>query len=47
VRLATAYQLNGKNAEALAICEKLIADPQTHPTIKNVAQSIKAAATKK
>ncbi|MGB7762305.1 MAG: hypothetical protein WBL61_20895 [Bryobacteraceae bacterium] len=45
VRLAVAYQQSGKNDEALAICDKLIADPQTHPTIKGLAQNVKKAAT--
>jgi tetratricopeptide (TPR) repeat protein len=47
VRLATAYQLAGNNAEALAVVDKILADPQLHPTIKKVAESIKAAASKK
>jgi tetratricopeptide (TPR) repeat protein len=47
VRLASAYQLAGKNDEALAICDKLLADPQLHPQIKAVANNVKAAATKK
>jgi tetratricopeptide (TPR) repeat protein len=47
VRLASAYQLAGKNDEALAICDKLLADPQLHPQIKAVATNIKNAASKK
>ncbi len=47
VRLASAYQANGDNAEAIAIVDKLIADPATHPTIKQVAQNIKTAAEAK
>jgi len=47
VRLASAYQQAGKNAEALAIVDKLLADPQLHPAIKNVAMQVKAAASKK
>ncbi|MBZ5621831.1 MAG: DUF4919 domain-containing protein [Acidobacteriia bacterium] len=47
VRLASAYQQAGKNQEALEICDKLLADPQLHPAIKNVATSVKAAASKK
>lgn len=47
VRLASAYQLAGKNDEAIAICDKLLADPQLHPQIKAVANSVKAAASKK
>ena len=34
----------GKNDEAVAIVDKLLADPQLHPAIKQVAQSIKASA---
>jgi tetratricopeptide (TPR) repeat protein len=47
VRLASAYQLAGKNDEAIAICDKLLADPQLHPQIKAVATNVKAAASKK
>jgi tetratricopeptide (TPR) repeat protein len=47
VRLASAYQLAGKNQEALEICDKLLADPQLHPQIKAVAQNVKALASKK
>ncbi|HTS28792.1 MAG TPA: tetratricopeptide repeat protein [Bryobacteraceae bacterium] len=47
VRLASAYQQAGKNQEAIEICDKLLADPQLHPQIKSVAQSVKAAASKK
>ena len=47
MRLASAYQLAGKNDEALAICDKLLADPQLHPQIKAVATNIKNAASKK
>jgi tetratricopeptide (TPR) repeat protein len=47
VRLATAYQLAGNNAEAVVVVDKILADPQLHPTIKKVAESIKAAASKK
>lgn len=47
VRLASAYQQGGKNQEALEICDKLLADPQLHPAIKNVAMQVKAAASKK
>ncbi len=47
VRLASAYQSNGNNQEAIAIVDKLIADPSTHPTIKQVAQNIKTAAEAK
>ena len=47
VRLASAYQLAGKNTEALEICDMLLADPQLHPAIKGVALQVKAAASKK
>jgi tetratricopeptide (TPR) repeat protein len=47
VRLASAYQLAGKNTEAIEICDKLLADPQLHPAIKQVATQVKAAASKK
>jgi tetratricopeptide (TPR) repeat protein len=45
VRLASALQSAGKNDEAIAICDKLLADPQLHPAIKQVAVSVKTAAT--
>lgn len=46
-RLANAYLAAGKNAEAIAICDKLLAKPDLHPTIKQVVTSIKTNATKK
>lgn len=45
VRLASAYESSGKHAEAIAMCDKVLADPQLHPTIKQVATNIKNAAT--
>jgi len=45
VRLASAYQNAGKNDEALAIVDKLLADPSLHPAIKNAAMQVKNAAT--
>ncbi len=45
VRLASAYQMSGKSAEALAICDKLLADPNLHPQIRQATQSIKNAAS--
>ena len=33
--------------EAVAVCDKVLANPQLHPQIKQVALSIKAAASKK
>jgi tetratricopeptide (TPR) repeat protein len=47
VRLASALQQAGKNDEAVAICDKVLANPNLHPQIKSVAQNIKAAAAKK
>ncbi len=44
VQLASALQSAGKNDEAIAICDKLLADPNLHPAIKQVATSTKAAA---
>jgi tetratricopeptide (TPR) repeat protein len=46
-RLANAYLGAGKNAEAIAICDKLLAKPTLHPTIKQVVTTIKAQASKK
>jgi tetratricopeptide (TPR) repeat protein len=45
VQLASALQSAGKNDEAIAICDKLLADPQLHPAIKQVAINVKTAAT--
>jgi predicted Zn-dependent protease len=45
VRLASALQATGKNDEAIALCDKLLADPQLHPQIKTVATQVKNAAT--
>jgi len=45
VRLALSDQKSGKNDDALALCDKLLADPQLHPAIKRIAVSVKAAAT--
>jgi len=47
VREASALQSAGKNDEAAALCDKVLADPNLHPQIKQVAQQIKAAAAKK
>jgi tetratricopeptide (TPR) repeat protein len=43
VRLASALQSAGKNDEAIALCEKIMADPQVHPQIRQVAQAVRAA----
>jgi tetratricopeptide (TPR) repeat protein len=45
VRLASALQSGGKNDEAIAICDKLLAKPDLHPQIKAVATTVKTAAT--
>ena len=44
VRLALADQKSGKNDDALALCDQLLADPQLHPAIKRIAVNVKAAA---
>jgi tetratricopeptide (TPR) repeat protein len=46
VRLASAYLQSGKNDDALAVCDKLLANPQLHPTIRKLAEDIKAKAAK-
>ena len=46
VRQASALQAGGKNDEAIAICDKLLADTNLHPMIKQVAQQVRAAAVK-
>jgi tetratricopeptide (TPR) repeat protein len=46
VRLASAYESAGKHDEAIAVCDKVLADPQLHPTTKQVATNIKDTATK-
>ena len=43
--LAMAYQKGGKNDEALAVCDKLLSDPQLNPAIKQYAQNVQKAAT--
>jgi tetratricopeptide (TPR) repeat protein len=44
-RLANAYLAAGQKAEAIAICDKLLAKPNLHPQIKSVVTSIKNAAS--
>ncbi len=44
VRLASAMQSAGKNDEAIALVDKLLADPNLHPQIKAVAENVKKAA---
>jgi len=46
VREASALQAGGKNDEAIALCDKVVAIPNVHPQIKNVATAIRAAAVK-
>jgi predicted Zn-dependent protease len=47
VRLASALQQGGKNDEAIAICDKVLATPNLNPQVKQVAQNVKALASKK
>ncbi len=44
VRLASALQLSGKNDDAIALCDKLLAQPNLHPMIRQVAENVKKAA---
>jgi hypothetical protein len=46
VREASALQLSGKNDEAIAICDKLMADTSVFPQIRQVAQAVRATAIK-
>lgn len=46
VRLASALQAAGKNDESVVWCDKVIATPDVHPTIKNLAIQIRAGAIK-
>lgn len=46
VRQASALQSLGKNDEAIAICDKLLANTQLHPPIRQAAQDVRAAAIK-
>ena len=45
-RLAHAQQMGGKNDAAIATCDKLLADPNLNPTIKNLVTTVKANAQK-
>jgi tetratricopeptide (TPR) repeat protein len=45
-QLASAYNQAGKKAEAVALCDKILATPELHPTIKQVAQNIRDQASK-
>jgi tetratricopeptide (TPR) repeat protein len=44
VRLASALQLSGKNDDAVALCDKILAEPNLHPMIRQVAENVKKAA---
>jgi tetratricopeptide (TPR) repeat protein len=46
VREASALQLSGKNDEAIAICDKIMADTSVFPQIRQVAQAVRATAIK-
>jgi tetratricopeptide (TPR) repeat protein len=46
VRLASALQLAGKHDEAITWCDKVLAVPDVHPTIKNLATQIRAGSVK-
>jgi tetratricopeptide (TPR) repeat protein len=43
-RLAHALQVNGKNDESIAVCDKLLADPQLDKTIKDLVTKVRANA---
>jgi tetratricopeptide (TPR) repeat protein len=45
VRLAAAYNLNNKPDDAIAVLDKVLAQPDLHPTIKQFAQAEKVRAT--
>ncbi|HWB87101.1 MAG TPA: hypothetical protein VG675_23360 [Bryobacteraceae bacterium] len=45
VRLAFAYQADGKNDDAIALCDKIMADPQAQPSIKSAAKGVRDTAT--
>ncbi len=45
-RLALALQNAGKNQEALAICDKMLAKPDLHPQIKTFVTQVKTQAQK-
>jgi tetratricopeptide (TPR) repeat protein len=44
VRLASALQSQGKNDEAIALCDKILAMPELNPQVKMVTENIKKAA---
>src|ERR1017187_3597706 len=43
-RLASVYLSSGKYDESIAICDKLLANPSPHPTIKGVVTNLRNAA---
>jgi tetratricopeptide (TPR) repeat protein len=43
--LAQAYQKAGKNDDALALCDKILSDPQLNPQIKQYVTNVQRAAT--
>ena len=45
VRLASAYQSAGKYDDSIATCDKVLAEPNLNPRIKQITESIKHAAT--
>jgi tetratricopeptide (TPR) repeat protein len=45
-RLAQAYQQSGKNAEAIALCDKILADPKSSATVKSFVTNVKSNATR-
>jgi len=46
VRLASALQSGGKNDEAILWCDKVLAIPDVHPKIKDLATQLRALAVK-
>jgi tetratricopeptide (TPR) repeat protein len=46
-RLASVYQQSGKNADAIALCDKILATPNLNPMIKSFVDRVKALATPK
>ena len=46
VRLASALQLGGKHDEAILWCDKVLAIPDVHATIKSLATQIRAGSVK-
>jgi tetratricopeptide (TPR) repeat protein len=44
-QMADAYQKSGKNDEAIAACDQVLATPNLHPSIQAACTNIKKAAT--